>query len=142
MSKVGIGSYWRRKSDQRMCRVLHRAPSMGARPGTILTLVYTPDYMPSILPSTIFESDFLANYEFASTTQPKRGEKMNEVSLGNKYVTAHIVVSTSPTGTIETMLYPTEADAERAAERKRVHAPRLFVQVHKIQQALPEEASE
>ena len=69
-----LGSYWKRKRDQRLCRVVGVSPSFGSRPGAILELVYAPDYLPSILPSTIFESDFLEDYEYVTDCEQPTAE--------------------------------------------------------------------
>lgn len=60
--------------------------------------------------------------------------------LSNKHTTAYIVMATWPDAKIETWMRPTEAQAEKLAADIREEQPDAFVQVHKIQQALPKEA--
>ena len=62
------------------------------------------------------------------------------MKLSNKHTTAYVVMATWPDAKIETWLRPTEARAEKLAADVRDEQPEAFVQVHRIQQALPKAA--
>jgi hypothetical protein len=58
------GSFWVRKNvPHTEAKIVDESWSIGGRPGRILTVVYGPDFKPSILPSTVFMTDFMSDYE-------------------------------------------------------------------------------
>lgn len=59
-----VGTLWKHKHEPRpIAKIVGESWSVGGRPGRILTIVYGPDYCPSILPSTSFMTDFMREYE-------------------------------------------------------------------------------
>lgn len=74
MSATLVGTYWQNPKDGRIANVVDESWSIGGRAGRILTVVYGPEFKPSILPSTIFMTDFMADFEpYIEQTQTDEG---------------------------------------------------------------------